>query len=62
MTVSKTATPVKAAGGKAAATVAVNSNIPKAPPISHYMAFIAGKYDPANPPTDNGAGTGEIPR
>ena len=31
-----------------------NSNAPKAPPISHFIAYIKGNYDPANPPTDGG--------
>ena len=29
-------------------------NIPKAPPISHFMAYLKGNYDPANPPSADG--------
>ena len=45
-----------AAKGGASKAAPVNSNIPKAPPVSHFMAYIAGNYDPANPPSDTGAG------
>ena len=45
-------------GAKAASqapAAAANSNVPQAPPISHFMAYLKGNYDPANPPSDTGA-------
>lgn len=54
----QTVAPAKSTGGKATTSTpaaAVNSNIPKAPPVSHFMAYIAGNYDPANPPADSGS-------
>mmetsp|Transcript_38954 Transcript_38954/g.50984 ORF Transcript_38954/g.50984 Transcript_38954/m.50984 type:complete len:161 (+) Transcript_38954:1801-2283(+) len=41
---------------------AANSNIPQAPPIGHFFAYLKGNYDPANPPSDTGAPAIEIPR
>jgi len=51
----KSTSKAAAASSAKAPAAAVNSNIPKAPPIGHFIAFIKGNYDPANPPSDSGA-------
>lgn len=48
-----TAKGADASAGKGGA--AANSNIPQAPPIGHFMAYLKGTYDPANPPSADGA-------
>ena len=53
----KDSTPSGDSSTKAAATPA--ANIPQAPPVGHFMAFLKGEYDPANPPTDNGDAPGD---
>lgn len=50
----------KAAGAKGGAASS-NSNIPAAPPIAHFMAYLKGNYDPANPPSSGGP-SAEPPR
>lgn len=47
----------KGASGGGAKAAPANSNIPKAPPIGHFMAYLNGNYDPANPPSDSGSQT-----